>query len=892
MATLDREMAEESAENLKAELDMLREHNEAIQLELDIMREENSELTKEMTPEERENAGVVQLQMSNDRLRNALLALRDRSLDEKAEFEQQIKSLEEQVKDLDGLRTEHDDTRAKLLQGEANLEDLRQQLEAALEAEEMIEQLTERNAQLDSVNTELRDAIDDLENLKELNDELEINHVEAEKQMQEEIEFKDSLLHDRDTMARDLQQRLDDRNVVIDQFRAFVTGLQNDMADMKASKEITESEAKKMEGDSRALHDFNLKLQNSAAKTQVKTIDLELRKLEAQEASEHLAIVQLFLPEAFSADHDSVLALLRFKRISFKANLVQSFVKERVAAFRPRGMDEEIFAACDVLDKLTWIAAMAERFVNSICTCSVEEFARYEFALYEVETVERALNNYIDGVRREDLKERTMAEELQRSIAVMSHLATLHIQEGLASHADDLLMRTQCLQSQLESAATALQLSRGMIEAHISKADDDDEDDDEEGSATDLAIILTRADTLVNHARSAKVMAGKTHRGLEDLKARSLTLEMSHADAFESTEAITSEICSYTRQAGDALLALFGEEGRPEPFSASEVGDALSRTAVSMFSLQTPEAGPYTSLASRLRDLTDVITELASLPTDLDNTVEFERGTAPWVARANELKATKTTTVDTEAELARTVEVLRGKETVLRDKERELEEQGVKIETLEARLKAASKRTAEIAELEQNLRAAKDAERKARREAERAREEKDRDVERVREELSRAGAATKTRNAGDLDADAMGSAARMTIKRQGHKIASLEGAIRYLKEENSRLHLPPADAPLSAQWALSWLNQPLSRPKTEAQKRKEELHKEGKDLLRQMLALASERQVVDLSKMPENKLAWRPAKESGRWRFEKRREEWEGWREWRRGIIEEGTKVG
>lgn len=884
-------MAEETAENMKAELDMLRENNEAIQLDLDIAREEISELTKEMTPEERENAGVVQLQSSNARLRNALLALRDRSLDEREEFEQHIKSLEEQVKDFDGLRSEHDDTRAKLLQGEANIEDLRQQLEAALEADEMIEQLTERNAHLDSVNTELRDAIDDLENLKELNDELEVNHVEAEKQMQEEIEFKDSLLHDRDAMARDLQQRLDDRNIVIEQFRTFVAGMQNDMADMKASKEITESEAKKMEGDSRALHDFNLKLQNSAAKTQVKTIDLELRKLEAQEASEHLAIVRLFLPETFSADHDSVLALLKFKRISFKASLVQSFVRERIVAFRPDRMDEEVFAACDVLDKLTWIAAMAERFVNSICSCSVEEFARYESALYEVETVERALNSYIDGVRREDLKERTMAEELQRSIAVMSHLASLHIQDGLATRADDLLMRTQCLQSQLESAATALQLSRGMIETHVFKADEEDEDDDEEGSATDLAIILTRADTLINHVRSAKVMAGKTHRALEDLNARSLTLEASHTDAFESTETVTAEICSYTRQAGDALLALFGEEGRPEPFTASEVASALSRAAMSTFSLQTPEAGPYTSLASRLRDLKDVITELASLPTDLDNTVEFERGNAPWVARADELKATKNTAVDTEAELARTVEVLRGRDTTLRDKERELEEQSVKIETLEARLKAASKRTVEIAELEHNLREAKDAERKARRDAERAREEKDRDLERVREELGRAGAAIKNKNARDLDADAMGATARLTIKRHEHKIFSLESAIRFLKEENTRLNFPPADSPLSAQSSLSWLHQPLSPPFTDAQKRREVLRKEGKDVLQQILQMAAKPQVVDLAKMPENKLAWRPVKESGRWRFERRREEWEGWREWRRGVVEEGRRL-
>jgi hypothetical protein len=42
---------------------------------------------------------------------------------------------------------------------------------------------------------------------------------------------------------------------------------------------------------------------------------------------------------------------------------------------------------------------------------------------------------------------------------------------------------------------------------------------------------------------------------------------------------------------------------------------------------------------------------------------------------------------------------------------------------------------------------------------------------------------------------------------------------------------------------------------------------------------------VDLTTLPENKLAWRPAKESSRWKVESRREEWEAWRGWRRDVV-------
>ena len=62
LATLDREMAEEKAEGLQAELELLCARNEEMELELEILREDNSELGKEMSPEERSSAGWAQME--------------------------------------------------------------------------------------------------------------------------------------------------------------------------------------------------------------------------------------------------------------------------------------------------------------------------------------------------------------------------------------------------------------------------------------------------------------------------------------------------------------------------------------------------------------------------------------------------------------------------------------------------------------------------------------------------------------------------------------------------------------------------------------------------------------------------------------------------------------
>jgi dynactin 1 len=67
------------------------------------------------------------------------------------------------------------------------IEELKQRLDDALGAEDLVEQLTEKNLSLTEKMDEMRMVNDDLEALKELADELEENHMETEKQLQDEI---------------------------------------------------------------------------------------------------------------------------------------------------------------------------------------------------------------------------------------------------------------------------------------------------------------------------------------------------------------------------------------------------------------------------------------------------------------------------------------------------------------------------------------------------------------------------------------------------------------------------------------------------------------------------------------------------------------------------------
>lgn len=411
-ATLDREMAEEQYEVLKTEVTALREKNEEMELEIEVLNEENQELGKEMSPEERTSQGWVQLERSNERLREALLRLRDVTQEQETELREQIKGLEKDSEELQGARAEAESLKERLLEGEAAIDDLRQRLEVAQGGEEMIEELSERNMALQDQLEELKATVEDLENLKELNDELDVNHVEAEKQMQEEIDFKDSLINEQARRSNEQQKAIDDYEMTVARFREAFRTLQGDLEDMRASQQISETEAGDLSSKSRALMDLNMKLQSSATKTQVKAIDLETKRMEAEEAAQHLAIVQMFLPEAFKAERDSILALLRFRRIAFKSHLVHNIVKEKINSHGYA--EDDVFAALGVLDKLACISAMSERFIDNISACSVSEFTKYQGTLYELEPVERGLNSYIEALRRDEFRAAGVDGDLQR----------------------------------------------------------------------------------------------------------------------------------------------------------------------------------------------------------------------------------------------------------------------------------------------------------------------------------------------------------------------------------------------------------------------------------------------------------------------------------------------
>lgn len=886
LAALDREMAEETAEVLKMEVDALKQKAEELELEVEVLREENSEFSQGMTTEERASAGWLQMERTNERLREALLRLRDLTQSQEEELRDQIVGLEEDVSELGRLKEEHEAIKERLAQSEAVVDDLRQQLDTALGAEDMIEDLTERNMGLSEQMEELRAVVEDLESLKEINDELEANHVQNEKEMQEELDFRDSVIAEQARRAAQQEEAFEDMEYTVSRFRELVTSLQSDLEDMRASQAVTEGESEKLNDRSRAMMDLNMKLQVSAAKAQVKTIDLELRRLDAQEAAQHLEIVKLFLPDSYQEDQDSVLALLRFRRLEFKANLVCGFIKERINGQPHPGHEDDVLAGCDAVDKLVWVSAVCDRFVNDVGRCSTEQFSKYRNALLELEPVERALNAWIDGLRRDDLKEKKCAEDLSRTVALLSHLAEVHISEGLPSFADHVHMCSLVAQSHLDTAAVSLSTIRAMAQRAMPT----------EGDAAAVAaervdemsqVFAKQLDGIMTQTRSAKMIAGKTVRALEDLKTRSLCLNPDTAGAFEQCETASRELASLSRAMGNSLHALTTlDEGRIEPFTLEEVQKAMHGAVLDATS--TSESDTFSTYVGKLRSLTSQMNDLATLASDLAQTQEFDVQPAPWRLRAQELKSLGTVPMDAEEELRRLKEEHNEARRKLAQRDEHLSTAALKIETLESRMRDAQSNLDRISSLQEQLDASDGRISSLKEDV----EKQDRELKSLELERDKWKKVASDSRAFADGADAAGTkagqeravATAREMEALKKDIESLQSAVRFLREDNRR-------ARTTEQHKHDWLAEPLKKPASVAGQRQSLVVAEGKDALGELVKMASSASVFRFAALPKDKLAWKPARSTPQFHAAKQMEDLAAWRAWQESVLKKTSSL-
>ncbi|KAJ3741538.1 dynein associated protein-domain-containing protein [Lentinula detonsa] len=315
MCMLDKEMAEERAEIAHGELEAVKEKLAEAEVEVEVLREEKelwqleqedgeSQSTTTTIKSEggkpKDTLAYIQLEKQNERLKEALLRLRDMTQETDQDQRRRIAEMEKDLATFEDLQSQLSTTAVKLTNAETQIEDLKLQLDDALGAEDILVQLTERNLVLGEKIEEMRITIEDLEALKELSDELEENHLETEKALQADIENLTTQLASSQLKIATLSDSCVDYEGTIGQFRDLVLQLQGELHSLRLTTASAESERGEALSQTAAILSANIRLQSSASKARAREVEVELGRMRERELREELEIVEGFLPAVYS----------------------------------------------------------------------------------------------------------------------------------------------------------------------------------------------------------------------------------------------------------------------------------------------------------------------------------------------------------------------------------------------------------------------------------------------------------------------------------------------------------------------------------------------------------------------------------------------------------------
>ena len=892
MATLDKEMAEERLEAATAELEILKERCEELELEAEIMRDENKELTSGMSSEERSSAGWLQMEKENHRLRDALMALRDMTQETETTLKSHVKELESDLGQFETIKSENEKIKSDLAASHTAIKMLKQNLDAADDQELVVAQLTEEK---DDLTEQIRTLSKDVMALKEdveVSRQLQEAQDETEKLLQEDLDAVRAYGLERDQKTKDQAKVIDDLEYTLVKFKEVLSGLQSDLVELRASKQLNESEANELNAKSRAMMDLNLRLQSTAAKSQSKKIEWELSQINSEDTALHLEIIRNFVPETFKDDKGPILALLRFKRIASKASLLRGFMEGSIGLAANIALGDP-YTAFDVMEKLQWVSSCCLRCHSFMTGCTVEEFSKLNTALDELEPVERAVDKWIDAAKRQEMDVANCVQDLQRMIALLADLAEKTVPSAPETFADTLTGMTKMIQSYTEHAGLELGLIEESVRNKIVSSQEDE----------DFLHFSRKIREFVERSRTCRVMAGKVLYAVDEQGNHSMTLGETCLTAFEQAESFGKQLSDFSRAIGRGTLQNFSEDHvEHEGYKFEDVSKMIQRLATdwlnqtsSIVSETVPALETVSNMLSALHAKLDVLVSMAS---DLSKFSEFERHPSPWTVRAKILREQKMVDKDIAEQLRKLQSAAREHSVTMSAKDKSIEEQSLKLELLEARSKGTKDHSAILQKLEKDL-------------AE-ALKERDQVVSELtglmkeRQALTRkyeeASTTLAKLNMHPIAGDSVAASRLASVNEStSHQlatdiellkedVANLQSAVRFLKAENHRL-LYPVSPTLLAITNHAWLEaNPLPNPSRVGHGRNSDVTAEAKHVLKGLLEVSIGLKPLQLQGLSNTNVdgqqsSWRPRKKTPQYLALQQREEFERWTEWKEDLV-------
>uniref|UniRef100_A0A673HPC6 Dynactin subunit 1 n=1 Tax=Sinocyclocheilus rhinocerous TaxID=307959 RepID=A0A673HPC6_9TELE len=464
MATLDKEMAEERAESLQQEVEALKEKVEELSMDLEILKHEIEEKGSDGAAS---SFHVKQMEEQNGRLKEALvrynyLKIWNLRVQKNLNIEKIIfKVVQMKFLAISGF----------VLYEKYDILCVCFQVDAALGAEEMVETLTERNLDLEEKVRELRETVSDLEAINEMNDELQENSRETELELREQLDLAGARVREAQKRVEAAQETVADYQQTISKYRELTTHLQ------EVNRELTNqqsSSAEQLQQPTAELFDFKIKF--AETKAYAKAIEMELRKMEVNQANRQVSLLMSFMPESFlrhGGDHDCILVLLLIPRLICKAELISRQAQEKfdLSGGSPersglRGAaGEQLSFASGLVYSLTLLQATLHKYQLALSQCGVEVYKRMGTLYSEMSVHERSLDFLIDLLHKDQLDETVQVEPLTKAIRYYQQLYSVHLSDQPEDCSIQLADHIKFTQSALDCMGSEVGRLRAFLQA-------------------------------------------------------------------------------------------------------------------------------------------------------------------------------------------------------------------------------------------------------------------------------------------------------------------------------------------------------------------------------------------------------------------------------------------
>ncbi|CAH0730397.1 unnamed protein product, partial [Brenthis ino] len=702
MAALDKEMAEERAEALQLELEQCRDKLEEATLDLQLMRAE-MEAGGNIPGEGATGYEVRQLQQQNVRLRDTLVRLRDLSAHDKHAMQKMQKDLEQYRSEIAELSRTKEKLSARVEELEAQVADLREQVDAALGAEEMVEQLAEKKMGLEDQVEQLKQDVQELEALQEVHEQLVESNRELEMDLREELEMAHAATREAIREREAALETIMDRDSTIVKFRELVQRMTEQYNEIRAQLESKQAGSPPPEQESgaepRAPPELGSLVQQSRAST--RSIDLQLRALELAQARARADMLAACLPDHFmqaSGDHDAIRFILLLERLNKKAEIILGQIREKFPAVNVWDKESVMRShtavqysfRCQLEFQLQMIQCTVCMWSGALERCSPEQLLRAGAALPDAEPQERALDAAAHLLKTNELDENCSLDGMERTWSYLSAMwsaLNMNTVEGAGSSRAVVLHACAAL----DALARALDVDAHALNHVLQPSDQQQE-------------LGQLHEAIQNSCSGLQQQLKSVRRRLPpgaQLHALPIDLQLVERLRGETASALyrAARAAALAARAAAACAATAGERGEGAPLPHATLANVWNAAIDRAY--QQDDHGAVKTIKHALATVSADVDKLAAFTQDKEydvmslTNVASEKPIPPIVLRAQlvkkQLEETKTLTIKLENKEADIKELRKA----LKAKQEELSEMQIRRELGERKLVSAA-RDAEV----------------------------------------------------------------------------------------------------------------------------------------------------------------------------------------------------